>query len=373
MVNQIITLVLFCNSLYGSVSNSDPAKVLKEAQSKLETCQSVSYQQIGYYPNPVGTLDTIRTGAVFFKNTDSSIAEDFILGNDNYQQVYIAGNYNQVSHSRQMVTLFQDGNSDLIENNIENSVTYKRSPMKLKNFMDWEYVTDTSFNQNRYFDYSRVIDKRMVDGYLVLTEQHIFINLETKNIERFERRNFYKGSLTQRIVITFEDYDFSENSSKLTYQLPEGYRSVLYGTEEKQELIALGVKAPSFEVKDLLGEIVNLDEYKGKKVLLNFSSIGCGYCHQAVQFFNEHNDLLPDNMVAFYVSMGDKKNRLVDYFEKIQPPYPVIPNGEQIGELYGASSTPNFILINEKGIVEKTVMGFDKDFLYGLNNSKANK
>ena len=83
---------------------------------------------------------------------------------------------------------------------------------------------------------------------------------------------------------------------------------------------------------------------------------------------NEDDYKLPDNIQAFYLSIQDQDqlDKLKYYFQKMPISYPVIPEADEIAKLYGAASTPNFFLIDEEGLIEKVVIGFDKEFLLNL-------
>lgn len=363
MINYLLSSMMIAFSFMQSPS--DPIDLLKEVREKIQSHQTISYDYVGLYPNPAGSYDTAYIKAHFVQNPESPLGFDFIIKGDFSDLVLIDGDFREANAFEKTVTLYPDDRPELIQLELDNANSIKRSSISLLKEQDWGYVKDTVMAEQAFANYSRILVDRMHNGGRVLTEQHIFINKKTHLLEGMQRRNYYKGNLTQRYVITYKNYQLSQSAKPLKYELPEGYSTVFYGQVEEKEMIAVGSEAPDFSVTDLDGNQVNLADYKGKKVLLNFSSIGCGYCHQAVQLFNE-NDLLPEDMVAFYVSIFDKKEMVKDYFQKIKAPYTVIPDGEELRVKYSAVSTPNFILINEEGIVEKTIRGFDKEFLKSL-------
>lgn len=366
MMNYLLSCMLTVLS-FAQNSEADSMFYLNKAREKVKNQQMITYDFVGLYPNPAGSYDTAYIQAEFRKNPESPLEFDFIIKGDFFDNVLIDGDFREANAFEKTVTLYPDDRPELIQLEIENANSIKRSSISLLRELDWGYVKDTVMAEQAFANYSRVLVDRMHNGGRVLTEQHIFINKKTHLLEGMQRRNYYKGNLTQRFVMTYQNYQLSQSAAPLKYELPEGYSTVFYGQVEEKEMIAVGSEAPDFSVTDLEGNQVNLADYKGKKVLLNFSSIGCGYCHQAVQLLNE-NDLLPDDMVAFYVSVFDKKEMVEDYFKKIKAPYTVIPDGEELRVKYSAVSTPNFILINEEGIVEKTVKGFDQEFLKSLKD-----
>ena len=47
------------------------------------------------------------------------------------------------------------------------------------------------------------------------------------------------------------------------------------------------IKAPDFKLRTVQGKLVNLSDYKGKVVLLNFWGTWCGPCLQEIPDFNK--------------------------------------------------------------------------------------
>ena len=54
------------------------------------------------------------------------------------------------------------------------------------------------------------------------------------------------------------------------------------------------------------------------------------------------------------------------YNDKVKLPFQVVPDAKLIGDMYGVSGYPTFVLIDEQGIIEKIVNGYKKEFFKSL-------
>ncbi|WP_224489892.1 TlpA family protein disulfide reductase [Robertkochia flava] len=357
---SILTLLTFTSC------SEDPQGILDQARQKISTSENFNYELVALNPNPIGEIDTVKTSSFFSKNPESVIGYDFIIKNKFYDNIYQEGEFKSVNHRDESVEFFPEKNPDLVKSAFINSYSIRNSPLILLEKTDWIYVKDTLIDGNDLLDFYRIENDKVVEGNKVYTEQHIFINTDLKLLERWERRNYFKGSLSQRLVCSYSDYELGPGKEKPAYTPPSDYKSVFYGKNKERTLLEAGQEAPLFEEVDLQDNSLSLKEYRGKKILLNFSSTGCGHCHQAIKFMNQNDFELPANMETFYIAPFDKQKDLVAYFDKVKVSFPVVPNAEKIGEAYGVSSTPTFILINEQGIIDSVVVGFDKAFLESL-------
>ncbi|SIO23976.1 TlpA family protein disulfide reductase [Algoriphagus halophilus] len=363
---KAIILSIFNILLFSSCQSQSPTKVFQDTKAKFFNQNKVSFNQITYSPNPAGKIDTFTYIFEFLKNPSSLIGYNTIIDGP-YFDYYIKGEeYKSVNHFKKVVELYSDQKPAYAKAVFESSDTYQRSPMFLLQDIDWQFVKDTLINSQVYNNYVNVINDKVIDGNTVYTEQHLFINPQSKLIERWERRNYFKGKLSQRVVSVYNNYIFSDDNSPLSFSLPTSYPSVLFSQKTTIPPLEKGEKAPEFDMKDLQGNSVSLADFKGNKVLLKFSSVGCGNSHEALLYMNQENFQLPENIKPIYLSMWDKKADVIDYFSKVTAGMPVLSNSEDIAKAYKISSTPTFVLINEDGVIENVVIGNHTAFLNGL-------
>jgi len=106
--------------------------------------------------------------------------------------------------------------------------------------------------------------------------------------------------------------------------------------------LEINVSAPSFELKDIFGRMINLQDYKGKKVFVAFfRHAGCPFCNLRVHALqNKHIELkeMGLEMIFFFES----KNRVLlsSLFHKEVSPIPLIADPEKIWyQTYGIESS----------------------------------
>jgi peroxiredoxin len=112
-----------------------------------------------------------------------------------------------------------------------------------------------------------------------------------------------------------------------------------------------GAKAPTFELEDIRGGLVSLDDYLGRRVLLVFSDPDCGPC----------NALLPElarvqhETTVVMVSRGDPDvNRAKA--EEHGLDFPVLTQrGWTLSKKYAIFATPVAFLIDEDGVIARKV------------------
>lgn len=357
----IITCILVANY------TANGQDLLRLAQEEIDKYERVSYKQKAFYPNPVGRIDTVNVTANFQKSKSSLLKYDFIIEKDffNSDVVYIDGRFRSVKHSDETIVFYPENDPGDLMYLIETLPDVEYSPVTLLNRSDWEFVRDTLVNGQSLKGYFRVENDEIRNGNTVYTEQHIFLNPDSKRLERWERRNYYNGSL-QKVVYTYWDYSLSNSGASLSYELPSNYRSELYGKAKDSRMLKAGQEAPVFSGSDLQGSSIDLEDYRGKKVLLNFSSIGCPHSQDALRYMDKEGFQLAGNITPLFLSIWDRKEDVVEYFKQINGPLTVILDTEEVSEMYGVSGTPTFILIDEKGNIEKVAEGFDKEFLNSL-------
>ena len=357
----IITCILVTNY------TANGQDLLRLAQEEIDKHERVSYKQTAFYPNPVGSIDTVNVTANFQKSKSSLVEYDFIIQKHffNSDVIHIDGRFRSVRHKDEAVVLYPENNPAEVKHMIEILPDFEYSPITLLSRSDWEFVSDTLIGGQELKEYFRVVTDETRDGNTIYTEQHIFLNPDSKLLEQWERRNYYNGNL-QKVVYTYSDYNLTSSGDPLSYEFPSEYRSELYGNQYRSKILEAGQQAPGFSGSNLQGSSIDLEDYRGKKVLLNFSSIGCPHSQDALRYMDEEGFQLAGNIKPLFLSIWDRKEDVVEYFKQINGPLTVILDAEEISEMYGVSDTPTFFLIDEKGNIEKVAGGFDKEFLNTL-------
>lgn len=127
--------------------------------------------------------------------------------------------------------------------------------------------------------------------------------------------------------------------------------------EDSVPEIASGKLAPNFTLKNLKGEEVSLEDYRGKLVLVNFWATWCKYCDMEMpdlQRLDEENE----DLVVLAVNVQEDKETVEAYIEKGGYEFEVVLDEEgEIATMYLVYGLPNSYFIDEEGILLGRVPG----------------
>ena len=121
----------------------------------------------------------------------------------------------------------------------------------------------------------------------------------------------------------------------------------------------VGKKAIDFNMKDLEGNDLSLEQYRGKVVLLDFWAVWCGPCIAEMpnvkQVYEKYKD---ENFQIIGISLDESRDTLVGYLEKEGITWPQFFDGNgwqnQVAQMYGISAIPHMYLIDGEGVVRKS-------------------
>ena len=121
--------------------------------------------------------------------------------------------------------------------------------------------------------------------------------------------------------------------------------------------------APDFSLTDLEGNSLRLRDFRGKVVLLDFMATWCGPCALSMPVLHSIHSEYGNRIVMISIGMDpmfDTEERLqhwVNYWEAAwihardiaDPP---------VAQLYEAMSIPKYVIIDEKGDIRFTYVGY---------------
>ncbi|MCB0281545.1 MAG: TlpA family protein disulfide reductase [Calditrichae bacterium] len=123
-----------------------------------------------------------------------------------------------------------------------------------------------------------------------------------------------------------------------------------------------GKQAPLFKGTDLDGKEINLTDYRGKIVLLDFWASWCGPCQQELPFLVDlYSDHQNDDFVVLAVNIDNEKENMMRFLKKKYATrvFPVIFDSEKaIPPLYDLQAMPTSFFIDKKGMIRFTHTGF---------------
>ncbi|MEF2094390.1 MULTISPECIES: TlpA disulfide reductase family protein [Peribacillus] len=131
--------------------------------------------------------------------------------------------------------------------------------------------------------------------------------------------------------------------------------------DEKDALggLKIGAKAPNFSLKTLDGKQVELSDYKGKKVMLNFWATWCPPCKKEMPDMEKYTQQAGDDVVVLAVNI-DPENDVQAFVEDNGITF-TIPLDSQsaknpVNERYKILSIPTTYFIDKEGIIRNKVI-----------------
>jgi thiol-disulfide isomerase/thioredoxin len=121
----------------------------------------------------------------------------------------------------------------------------------------------------------------------------------------------------------------------------------------------VGSPAPLFELEDLHGKRVSLEQYRGKVVLLDFWATWCGPCRMSMPVLEKLQAEFAGNLVLLAVNLQEPVEEVQAYFERRKVGSIVLLDTDgQVGSVYRSDSIPMQVLVDQKGIIRHIQVGF---------------
>jgi cytochrome c biogenesis protein CcmG/thiol:disulfide interchange protein DsbE len=123
----------------------------------------------------------------------------------------------------------------------------------------------------------------------------------------------------------------------------------------------VGFRAPAFTLKDLAGKTVNLTDYQGQVVLLNFWASWCPPCRAEMPAFEQiyqgyqHQGLI---VLAVNASNQDAPEKILAFLGSFPHSFEILldDNGG-VNQLYTIASLPTTFFIGRDGTIRDVVIG----------------
>ena len=135
------------------------------------------------------------------------------------------------------------------------------------------------------------------------------------------------------------------------------------------ESFPVGKKITYYNLKDIEGNKISVDDLKGKIVVLNFWFIACPPCRKEMPGLNELAfEFARKTDVVFIAIATDKKWTLKDFIKTHPLAYHVIAEGQVFTDRYRIHTYPTNVVLDKNGIVRFSDEGFSNTTQYWLRN-----
>ena len=169
---------------------------------------------------------------------------------------------------------------------------------------------------------------------------------------------FLSKKLLQRTFLLFAMFVFA---------LPFAQRKEAPLSEDEKKVLKKLRITPAtqwIEAHDFAGEMmdaktVNLQDYRGRFVLLNFWATWCSPCLKEMpDLENAYNEMGQEKLVVLAVGMGESVEKIKVFFNKYGFTFPLLAdNRMKITKLYGVRNIPVTYLIDPDGVVLGRALG----------------
>ena len=130
-------------------------------------------------------------------------------------------------------------------------------------------------------------------------------------------------------------------------------------TRSDERSTATSGEAPNFKLQDLNGKTVQLSDFKGKPVLLDFWATWCPPCRDSIPgMVKLHKDYADKGLVILAVSVDGGATEDIRSFQKeYGMTYTVLMGTEDVASQYSVRTIPMMIVIDKSGKIQKRYLG----------------
>ena len=124
--------------------------------------------------------------------------------------------------------------------------------------------------------------------------------------------------------------------------------------------LVLGEQAPKFRLRDLAGNTVSLESYRGTVVMVNFWATWCGPCRIEMPAMETlYRTFARGDFEILAVSTDPQGAAVTKPFrQEMGLSFPILHDADyQVGLIYGARTLPMTFIVDRQGILRQRIFG----------------
>lgn len=125
------------------------------------------------------------------------------------------------------------------------------------------------------------------------------------------------------------------------------------------EGLRVGNVAPDFELDDLNGKPLRLNDLRGKAVILNFWATWCEPCRQEMPLLQKaFAQYAAEGLVIVGVDLGEEPAVVQNYVDQLGVDFPIaLDRQEQVSRRYRVFGLPTSFFIDRQGVIDYMLVG----------------
>lgn len=128
-------------------------------------------------------------------------------------------------------------------------------------------------------------------------------------------------------------------------------------SKDKVKVLAVGDKAPDFELIDLDGNIQRLSDYRGEGVFLNFWGTWCAPCKKEMPYMeNQHRAFEDKGVRILAVNIAESVLKVESFRDQYGLTFPIaIDKDKSVKEAYNILPLPTTFFIDKDGRIQEII------------------
>ena len=130
-------------------------------------------------------------------------------------------------------------------------------------------------------------------------------------------------------------------------------------TGSEPSTATIGKAAPNFQLQNLDGQSISLNDLKGKPVLINFWAIRCPPCRSEMPHIQQvYDETYEGELVILAINLGESPAEVKDFMQSQNLSLPVLLDTKKnVAQRYNIQYIPTTFFIDKNGIIQVKIIG----------------